>query len=66
MPTIKELRKAKNLSRTRVAADLDMSERHLHRLETGQSPLRRVLAHAFADYYGIPVEKIDHQEEVVA
>lgn len=54
-----ELRDGKGLSRARVAADLDMSERHLYRLERGVTPLSRALALLFADYYGVDVEEID-------
>lgn len=63
MPSIKELREATGKSRAGVASDLNMSERHLYRLERGKSPLRRVLALGFATYYGVPVESIDHIED---
>jgi transcriptional regulator with XRE-family HTH domain len=59
MATIQQLREATGKSRARVAADLNMSERHLYRLETGKTPLRRVLALGFASYYDVPVEQID-------
>lgn len=59
MATIKELREAAGKSRSMVSADLAMSERHLYRLETGRVPLRRVLALAFATYYGVPVDEIE-------
>lgn len=62
MATIAELRKATGKSRALVAADLDMSERHLYRLENGKSPLRRMLALAFANYFGVNAEEIDGQE----
>lgn len=58
MPTITELREASGRSRARVAADLDMSERHLQRLESGTSPLRRIHVLAFADYFGVKPEEI--------
>lgn len=63
MATILELRTEAGKSRARVAADLTMSERHLYRLETGKSPLRRMLAFAFANYYGVKADAIDGQEE---
>lgn len=63
MATIKELREATGKSRAGVAADLNMSERHLYRLENGR-PLRHVLVLAFANYYGVKPEKIDRQEAV--
>lgn len=66
MATIHELRTASGKSRAKVAADLNMSERHLYRLENGKSPLRRVLALGFATYYGVPVEEIDGKEADVA
>lgn len=69
MATIKELREAAGKSRSRVSADLAMSERHLYRLETGRVPLRRVLALAFAAYYGVSVDEIagvEGQEEAAA
>jgi transcriptional regulator with XRE-family HTH domain len=60
MPTILELRKATRpeKSRARVAADLDISERHLYRLETGKAPLRPIVALAIAAYYGVDVNQI--------
>lgn len=58
MTALKEIRIAAGRTRAAVAADLDMSERHLHRLENG-APLRRTLALAFAVYYGVPVDEID-------
>lgn len=58
MTALKDLRLATGRSRSAVAADLDMSERHLYRLENG-APLRRTLALAFAVYYGVPVDEID-------
>lgn len=66
MPTIKELREATKRTRTRVASDLDMSERHLSRLENGETPIRRVHALAFANYYGVAPDSIDGQVEVAA
>ncbi len=59
MATLLELRSKTGKNRAQVAADLDMSERHLYRLETGKSPLRRMLALAFANYYGVPLDQID-------
>ena len=58
MKSLLQLREATGKTRSAVAADLDMSERHLYRLETGKSPLRRVTALAFANYYGVKPEKI--------
>lgn len=66
MATVQELREATGKTRTRVAADLDMSERHLQRIESGNSPLRRVLALAFANYYGVDPDTIDGQEREAA
>lgn len=42
-----------------VARDLDMTERHLARLERGETPLRVILTLAFAAYYSVPAESID-------
>lgn len=66
MPTVQELREASGKSRARVAADLDMSERHLQRIESGRQPLRRVLALAFANYYGVKPQQIDGWQEEAA
>jgi transcriptional regulator with XRE-family HTH domain len=66
MATIKELREATGRSRARVASDLDMSERHLARLENGEQAIRRVHALAFANYFGVELKKIDGQAEVAA
>jgi transcriptional regulator with XRE-family HTH domain len=63
MPSIEELRETAGKSRAGVASDLNMSERHLYRLERGKSPLRRVLALAFAAYYNVDVDEIDHVED---
>lgn len=62
MASLEQLRKQTGRSRARVAADLDMSERHLQRIESGRQPLRRVLALAFANYYEVEVEQIDGQD----
>lgn len=59
MATIQQLRESSGRSRALVASHLNMSERHLYRLEKGVSPIRRVLAHAFANYYGVDVSEID-------
>ena len=66
MATIEQLREKTGKSRARVAVDLNISERHLSRLEAGTSPLRFVLALALASYYGCPVDDIDgvKREEV--
>lgn len=45
---------------------MDMSERHLQRLENSESPISRVHAHAFADYYGVAIKEIDGQADVAA
>jgi transcriptional regulator with XRE-family HTH domain len=62
MPSLKELRERSGKSRREVAADFEMSERHLLRLELGQTPLKRIHALAFARYYGVSVEDIDEAE----
>lgn len=59
MATILQLREGTGKSRAQVAADLNMSERHLYRLERGKTPLRRVLALSFASYYGVNPDQID-------
>lgn len=66
MASLEELREGTGKSRARVASDLNMSERHLYRLEKGKSPLRRLLAIAFASYYGVPVDSVDGQESEAA
>lgn len=38
---------------------MDMSERHLFRIEKGLTPLRRFHALRFARYYGVPVDTIE-------
>lgn len=63
MATLAQLREHSGKTRARVAADLDMSERHLYRLESGESPIRVVVAHAFANYYGVDVGQIDGSEK---
>lgn len=66
MASILELRATAGKSRARVAADLNMSERHLYRLERSTKPLRRVLVLAFATYYGVEPDSISGHEEVAA
>jgi transcriptional regulator with XRE-family HTH domain len=61
MPTLRELREAVGKSRAQVAADLGMSERHLFRLEHGQSTLRTVTRIAFADYYNVRPADIEDE-----
>lgn len=63
MPSIQQLRESTGKSRALVASNLNMSERHLYRLEKGRSPLRRVLALAFANYYDVAVDEIDGIDE---
>ena len=54
-----ELRKAQGLTRPEVAAKLDISERHLYRLEHGHSPLKRWHKLALADAYGVTIDEIE-------
>jgi transcriptional regulator with XRE-family HTH domain len=60
--TLKELRALAGLSRAKVAADMEMSERHVYRLETGVTPLSRFNALRFAAYYGVAVNEIAEPE----
>jgi XRE family aerobic/anaerobic benzoate catabolism transcriptional regulator len=46
---IEQLRKERGLSRAALAARLDMSERHLYRLERGFTPIRRMHLLAVAE-----------------
>lgn len=59
MASLKALREQTGKTRAQVAADLDMSERHLYRLETGRTPVRRLVALAFASYYGVDPAEIE-------
>jgi transcriptional regulator with XRE-family HTH domain len=63
---IKALRIAAGKTRAQVAADLDISERHLHRLETSEEPLERRWVLAFAAYYDVPPEEIENGDGVAA
>lgn len=58
-PALIELREKTGKTRAAVAADLQMSERHLYRLETGATPLSRRWALTFAAYFGVKVDDID-------
>lgn len=53
MPSLLELREATGRSRSEVARDLGVNEKFLYRLEKGHSPLRQIIAIAFASYYGV-------------
>jgi transcriptional regulator with XRE-family HTH domain len=66
MSSLKQLRESTGRTRARVASDLDMSERHLARLENGKTPIKRVHALAFANYYGVQPHEIEGQVEVAA
>lgn len=50
---------ARGLSRQRVASELGLSPRHLKRLETGESPVKRVHLLALAAIYGVPVTDLE-------
>lgn len=65
MASLRELREKAGKTRVQVAADLDMSERHLYRLEHGY-PIKKRVALAFAAYYGVPVDDIDYENGVAA
>jgi DNA-binding XRE family transcriptional regulator len=56
--SIKTLREQAGRTRQQVAADLDISERHLYRLENQGLERRWVLV--FAAYYGVPPEAIEN------
>ena len=58
---IKQLRTASGKSRTRVAADLDISERTLYRLETRETPLPTRWVLTFAAYYGVDPSVIENE-----
>jgi len=58
MPTLLELREKSGKTRALVAAELEMSERHLYRLEHGY-PLRRINRLKFAAYYGVEPDEIE-------
>ena len=57
---VKALRIASGKSRTRVAADLDISERTLYRLETRETPLPTRWVLTFAAYYGVDASVIEN------
>lgn len=57
--TLQELREQRGLSRLEVSRELGITERHLFRLERESYPLRKGYAHALAEVYGVPVEKIE-------
>jgi transcriptional regulator with XRE-family HTH domain len=59
LTALRQLRADTGKTRAQVAADLQISERHLLRLEKGDTPLRRRWALAFAAYYGVEVDDID-------
>ncbi len=63
---LKELRKSAGLTRSQVAAALDISERTVYRHESGVTPLRRLYVLSLADLYGVPVEAFYGAEEAVA
>lgn len=54
---ISYLREQSGKTRAQVAADLDISERHLYRLETQTEPLARRWELVFAAYYGVDTKE---------
>lgn len=63
MPTLRELRNATGKRIEDVADDLGLGYSTVYRLEMGKSPLRQIVARAFADYYGVPVGEITEREK---
>lgn len=59
MATLRELRQTRGIRPEKVAADLELSERTLRRIESGASAPRRIILVAFADYYGVDVDTIE-------
>jgi len=57
-PRIEELRIKAGKTRREVALDMDISERHLVRLERGHTPLRKHHRMAFARYYGVEPDQV--------
>lgn len=56
--TLKELRQSRDFTVARAAEELGLSERHLYRLERGDSPLQRTVAVAMSAVYRVPVDKV--------
>lgn len=63
---ILRLRRLAGKTRAQVAADLDISERHLQRLESQETPLSRRWVLAFAAYYGVEPDAIANGNGVAA
>lgn len=54
-----ELRKQRNITRERLAADVGTSYSNIVSLETGKSKPRIDLAKTIARYFDVPLENID-------
>lgn len=57
--TLKQLRQSKGFTVAHAARELGLSERHLYRLERGDSPLGRTVAVAMSAVYGVPVAEVE-------
>lgn len=57
--SLERIRKEKGYTRAEVAAKLDISERHLYRLERGTTPVRRVYLLSLADLYEVKVADLE-------
>jgi len=53
---LKELRKARGLTQTQVANELDMPQNTLSNYENGKRKPSRLAISALANYYGVSVE----------
>ena len=56
---IKQMREERGLTVSQIAAELDMSERQVFRLEGGETPLRRVHLLALAEVYGVSPAELE-------
>ncbi len=63
---LQAVRVERGLSRATVAAQLEMSERQLQRLERGKTTPKRVHLLALAEIYDVPVEILEDGQEVAA
>lgn len=56
---IEQARRDRGLTRSEVAAKLEMSERQVIRLERGETPVRRVHLLALAEIYGVSPDDLE-------
>lgn len=62
---LKELRKAKGLTQTQVADELNMPQNTLSQYENGKRKPSKLVLNALADYYAVSIEHLKGNKKSV-